>query len=293
MIRALWTAATGMQSQQVNMDVIANNLANVNSSGFKKSRADFQDILYQTSRAAGTGVDGGEVPTGVQVGLGSRVAAVTKVFTTGDFQQTENELDLAIEGIGFAQSPTDGSEILSNPQSPTDGSEILSNRKSLATIHFPISTDYSITNNCLFFHTKIGAAMSDKFIDFFKGSSIEKIQHSFASCHFTGFMLLFNSSFPTTKFCCLIHFIQPGNGFFVLRHPILLGSTKNIRYSKDAQRILFDYILIAFNNVNAEAGKKPWTLHTILQTNFYCQAQIRHKTAKRRGFCQTSLVPYP
>lgn len=111
MIRALWTASTGMQSQQVNMDVIANNLANVNSSGFKKSRADFQDILYQTSKAAGTGVDGGEVPTGVQVGLGSRVAAVQKVFTTGDFQQTENELDIAIEGNGFFQiTMPDGTE---------------------------------------------------------------------------------------------------------------------------------------------------------------------------------------
>ncbi len=103
MIRALWTASTGMQAQQVHMDVIANNLANVNSTGFKKSRADFQDILYQTSKAAGTGVAGGEVPTGVQVGLGSRVAAVQKVFTTGDFLQTENELDLAIEGGGFFQ----------------------------------------------------------------------------------------------------------------------------------------------------------------------------------------------
>jgi len=111
MIRALWTAATGMQSQQVNMDVIANNLANVNSSGFKKSRADFQDILYQTTKAAGTGGDGVEVPTGIQVGLGSRVAAVQKVFTTGDFQQTENELDLAIEGTGFFQvTLPDGSE---------------------------------------------------------------------------------------------------------------------------------------------------------------------------------------
>jgi flagellar basal-body rod protein FlgG len=100
-----------MQSQQVNMDVIANNLANVNSSGFKKSRADFQDILYQTSRAAGTGVDGGQVPTGVQVGLGSRVAAVQKVFTSGDFQQTDNELDLAIEGPGFFQvTLPDGTE---------------------------------------------------------------------------------------------------------------------------------------------------------------------------------------
>ncbi len=103
MIRALWTAATGMQSQQLNMDVIANNLANVNSSGFKKSRADFQDILYQTTRAPGTGVDGGEIPTGIQVGLGSRVAAVQKVFTSGDFLQTENELDIAIEGSGFFQ----------------------------------------------------------------------------------------------------------------------------------------------------------------------------------------------
>ena len=103
MIRALWTAATGMQSQQTNMDVIANNLANVNSSGFKKSRADFQDILYQTTRAAGAGIDGGEVPTGIQIGLGSRVAAVQKVFTSGDFVQTESELDVAIEGPGFFQ----------------------------------------------------------------------------------------------------------------------------------------------------------------------------------------------
>lgn len=103
MIRALWTASTGMQSQQVNMDVIANNLANVNSAGFKKSRADFQDILYQTSKLPGAGIDGSQNPTGVQVGLGSRVAAVQKVFTTGDFQQTEGELDLAIEGQGFFQ----------------------------------------------------------------------------------------------------------------------------------------------------------------------------------------------
>ncbi len=111
MINALWTASSGMQSQQTNMDVIANNLANVNSSGFKKSRADFQDILYQTTKAAGTGADGGEVPTGIQVGLGSRVAAVQKVFTTGDFQQTGNELDLGIEGSGFFQVTTpDGSE---------------------------------------------------------------------------------------------------------------------------------------------------------------------------------------
>ncbi len=111
MIRALWTASAGMQSQQVNMDVIANNLANVNSTGFKKSRPDFQDVLYQTTQVAGTGPDGGQSPTGIQIGLGSRVAAVQKIFTTGDFQQTENELDVAIEGNGFFQiTLPDGTE---------------------------------------------------------------------------------------------------------------------------------------------------------------------------------------
>jgi flagellar basal-body rod protein FlgG len=101
MIRALWTAATGMEAQQLNMDVIANNLANVDSTGFKKSRADFQDILYQTERMAGATAEGTEVPTGVQVGLGTKVAAVQKVFSVGDFRQTGNDLDVAIEGVGF------------------------------------------------------------------------------------------------------------------------------------------------------------------------------------------------
>ncbi len=111
MIRALWTASTGMEAQQLNMDVIANNLANVNSTGFKKSRADFQDILYQTERMTGATAAGTEIPTGVQVGLGSRVAAVQKVFTVGDFRQTGNELDVAIEGDGFfGLTLPDGSE---------------------------------------------------------------------------------------------------------------------------------------------------------------------------------------
>lgn len=112
MIRSLWTAATGMEAQQLNMDVIANNLANVNSNGFKKSRADFQDILYQTSKVAGaTAAGGGEVPTGIQVGLGSKVAAVQKVFTMGDIRTTNNELDLAIEGEGFFQVTQPDGEI--------------------------------------------------------------------------------------------------------------------------------------------------------------------------------------
>jgi flagellar basal-body rod protein FlgG len=104
MIRSLWTAASGMQAQSLNIDVISNNLANVNTSGFKRSRADFQDLLYETLRAAGTASgDGSEVPSGIQVGHGTRPAAVQKVFLQGDYQQTQNELDLAIEGRGFFQ----------------------------------------------------------------------------------------------------------------------------------------------------------------------------------------------
>lgn len=102
MIRSLYTAATGMAAQQVNMDVTANNLANVNTTGFKKSRADFQDLLYQTIRTPGaTQAQGVQVPTGVQVGLGTRLAATQKLFTPGDIQATGNKLDIMIEGDGF------------------------------------------------------------------------------------------------------------------------------------------------------------------------------------------------
>ena len=103
MIRALWTAGTGMQAQQLNLDVVANNMANVNTTGFKRSRVDFQDLLYQTLQPAGTRTGGGEVPSGVQVGHGARAIATQKIFAQGNFQQTENPLDLVIEGDGFFQ----------------------------------------------------------------------------------------------------------------------------------------------------------------------------------------------
>ncbi|MBI3637229.1 MAG: flagellar basal-body rod protein FlgG [Candidatus Rokubacteria bacterium] len=104
MIRALFTAATGMQAQQINLDTVANNLANVNTTGFKRNRVDFQDLLYQTLRAPGTRVTAGaEVPTGIQVGHGTRPVATQKIWTQGNFQQTENPLDLVIEGDGFFQ----------------------------------------------------------------------------------------------------------------------------------------------------------------------------------------------
>ena len=93
-----------MEAQETNINVIANNLANVNTTGFKKSRANFQDLLYANARAVGsTASENTEVPTGIQIGLGTRTAAVEKVYTVGDLEQTGSELDLAIEGDGFFQ----------------------------------------------------------------------------------------------------------------------------------------------------------------------------------------------
>ncbi len=103
MIRSLYTAATGMLAQQLNLDVIANNLANVNTPGFKKSRADFQDLMYQVIKEPGVTTQTGGGPTGIQVGLGVRPEAVGKIFTQGDFVSTGNNLDVAIEGEGFLQ----------------------------------------------------------------------------------------------------------------------------------------------------------------------------------------------
>lgn len=104
MIRALYTSASGMEAQQLNLDAIANNLANVNTAGFKRTRVDFQDLLYQTFRPAGATVaQGATIPTGIQVGHGARPVATQRIFSQGDFQQTENPLDLVIEGDGFFQ----------------------------------------------------------------------------------------------------------------------------------------------------------------------------------------------
>ncbi len=104
MMRSLWTAATGMVAQQLNIDVISNNLANVNTAGFKKSRAEFEDLMYQTMKIAGSATDGDNtIPVGIQVGMGVRPTAVHKFFTQGDFQNTGNALDIAIEGEGFFQ----------------------------------------------------------------------------------------------------------------------------------------------------------------------------------------------
>jgi len=104
MFRSLFTAATGMEAQQLMVDVISNNIANVNTTGFKASRVQFQDLLYQQDRSPGAPSETGmQVPSGIQVGLGVKPVAVQKLFTQGDFINTGNSLDLVIQGDGFFQ----------------------------------------------------------------------------------------------------------------------------------------------------------------------------------------------
>ena len=99
---SLYSAATGMEAQQLNLNTIANNLANVNTPGFKRSKIEFQDLLYQRPRSSGTETGGGNVlPTGIEVGNGSRVAATSKVFTQGPLTNSGEKLDVAIQGEGF------------------------------------------------------------------------------------------------------------------------------------------------------------------------------------------------
>ncbi|HUA39677.1 MAG TPA: flagellar basal-body rod protein FlgG [Candidatus Sulfopaludibacter sp.] len=102
MLRALYSAAAGMAAQQMNLDVISNNLANVNTTGFKESKLEFQDLLYQTTRAAGSEQGGGnELPSSLQVGQGAIPISTERVFTQGELSQTGGNLDIAIQGDGF------------------------------------------------------------------------------------------------------------------------------------------------------------------------------------------------
>ncbi|MEJ5210243.1 MAG: flagellar basal-body rod protein FlgG [Burkholderiales bacterium] len=104
MIRSLWIAKTGLDAQQMNIDVVANNLANVSTTGFKRSRAVFEDLLYQTLRQPGAkSSQQSEIPSGLQLGTGVRPIATERIFTQGNLTQTGNPLDLAINGNGFFQ----------------------------------------------------------------------------------------------------------------------------------------------------------------------------------------------
>ena len=104
MMRALYVSATGMQAQDKNISTTTQNLANVNTNGYKKRVANFEDVFYQTIREPGTElVDGITTPTGIQMGNGVRVMGISKVFTQGAFELTDNPFDMAIEGEGFFQ----------------------------------------------------------------------------------------------------------------------------------------------------------------------------------------------
>src|SRR5208282_4732229 len=111
MFRSLYTAASGMTAQQTNLDNVANNLANANTAGFRKRRVQFQDLLYQNTITPGAANTQQTVSAGLQVGLGTRAAATEILQSQGDFQQTGNSLDLAIQGLGYFQVLTPSGQI--------------------------------------------------------------------------------------------------------------------------------------------------------------------------------------
>lgn len=103
-MRSLWIAKTGLDAQQLNLDVISNNLANVSTNGFKRSRAVFEDLLYQTLRQPGAqSTQTTQVPSGLTLGTGTRPVSTERIYTQGSLQKTENPLDMAVNGPGFFQ----------------------------------------------------------------------------------------------------------------------------------------------------------------------------------------------
>ncbi|MDD2652311.1 MAG: flagellar basal-body rod protein FlgG [Sulfurimonas sp.] len=115
MMQSLYTASTGMLGMQTQIDTTANNIANVNTIGFKKSRAEFADLMYKVMEYAGTSTsDVTKSPTGIEVGLGVRATAINKIFSEGSLKQTDNQLDMAVTGRGFFKLELpDGSEVYS------------------------------------------------------------------------------------------------------------------------------------------------------------------------------------
>jgi flagellar basal-body rod protein FlgG len=147
MIRSLWTAKTGLEAQQFNVDVISNNLANVSTNGFKRQRAVFEDLLYQVIRQPGAQTSQlNQVPSGLQLGTGVRPVATARIFTTGNLQNTGNSLDLAINGQGFFQIlMPDGSTAYTR-----DGAFQLDNQGNVVTSSgYPIQPGVTIPPNTI------------------------------------------------------------------------------------------------------------------------------------------------
>jgi flagellar basal-body rod protein FlgG len=147
MIRSLWTAKTGLESQQVQMDVIANNLANVSTNGFKRTRAVFEDLLYQNLRQPGAkSTTQTSLPSGLQIGTGVRPVATERLHTQGNLQNTGNSKDLAINGNGFFQVlMLDGTTAYTR-----DGSfQIDRNGQMVTSSGYPIEPTITIPDNAL------------------------------------------------------------------------------------------------------------------------------------------------
>lgn len=150
MIRSMMTAATGMDAQQLYMDTISNNLSNANTTGYKRVKMEFQDLMYQALRQPGTmNVEGAVAPAGVEVGLGVKPAATQRVFEQGSLNRTENPLDIAIQGDGLFQiSLPDGTFGYTR-----DGSFSLSSEGALVTSSgFPVSPSIVVPLGAVDFH---------------------------------------------------------------------------------------------------------------------------------------------
>ena len=145
MINSLWISKTGMEAQQMQLDVISNNLANVSTTGFKRASAVFEDLMYQNLRQVGaSSSEQSQLPTGLQVGLGVRTVATSRSFSQGNLQQTNNKLDVAIQGNGFFQvTMPDGTTSYTR-----DGSFQLDNQGRLVTATgLPIASGVTVPAN--------------------------------------------------------------------------------------------------------------------------------------------------
>ena len=147
MIRSLWIARTGLDAQQTQLDVISNNLANVSTNGFKRGRAVFEDLLYQTLRQPGAqSSQQTQIPTGLQLGTGVRPVSTARIFTQGNIQKTDSTLDVAIQGNGFFQVLLpDGTTGYTR-----DGSFQKDNQGQIVTADgYPVQPNITIPNNAL------------------------------------------------------------------------------------------------------------------------------------------------
>ena len=160
MIRALYTAASGMSAQQLNLDTIANNLANSSTAGFRQTRLQFQDMIYQNLVTPGAAQSQQTVSAGLQIGLGTKSAATEIIMTQGDLNETDNPLDLAIQGAGFFQvSMPDGTIAYTRAGSfhlnnqgtivTTDGNPVLPNISIPANATAVTITQYGVVNATL------------------------------------------------------------------------------------------------------------------------------------------------